>query len=256
MKIDVRNRVFSMNGAVRLLRTAAFAGLVAFASHDALAQDGVAPQDEAATNGGAEGAVETAAVPPQARPRSRAVPQDAQTGTDGAADGGAAEESPADGGPAPEPAETEQLVETDPPVGPETNLPLPRFVSLKASDSNVRRGPSLSHRIDWVFMRRDMPLQITAEYGHWRRVSDREGLGGWVHYSLLSGTRTVIVDADMLPLLARPEEGAPQQAILENGVIARLGECADAWCRLTVGGYRGWAPRTALWGVDQDDPRD
>ena len=42
--------------------------------------------------------------------------------------------------------------------GPVTNLPLPRFVSLKANEGNVRRGPSLSHRIDWVFKRRDMPL--------------------------------------------------------------------------------------------------
>jgi SH3-like domain-containing protein len=51
--------------------------------------------------------------------------------------------------------------------GPVTNLPLPRFVSLKASEGNVRRGPSLTHRIDWVFTRRDMPLEITAEHGHW-----------------------------------------------------------------------------------------
>lgn len=61
--------------------------------------------------------------------------------------------------------------------GQVTNLPLPRFVSLKAAEGNVRRGPSLTHRIDWVFKRRDMPLQITAEHGHWRRVEDRDGLG-------------------------------------------------------------------------------
>ena len=54
--------------------------------------------------------------------------------------------------------------------GPVTNLPLPRFVSLKAAEGNVRRGPSLEHRIDWVFRHRDMPLRITGEYGHWRRV--------------------------------------------------------------------------------------
>ena len=47
--------------------------------------------------------------------------------------------------------------------GPVTNLPIPRFVSLKASEGNVRRGPSLTHRIDWVFTRRDMPLEITGE---------------------------------------------------------------------------------------------
>ncbi|WP_244526295.1 SH3 domain-containing protein [Wenxinia saemankumensis] len=140
-----------------------------------------------------------------------------------------------------------------PVVGPETNLPLPRFVSLKTSEANVRRGPSLSHRIDWVFLRRDMPLQIVAEYGHWRRVVDREGLGGWVHYSLLSGVRTVIVDRDMLPLLARPEEGAPAAAQVQLGVVARIEECQPDWCRIAAGGYRGWVPKEALWGVGADE---
>lgn len=144
----------------------------------------------------------------------------------------------------------------DPNIGPETNLPLPRFVSLKTDEGNVRRGPSLSHRIDWVFRREDMPLQIVAEYGHWRRVIDREGLGGWVHYALLSGNRTVIVDQDMMPLLSRADPDAPQNALLEIGVIARLGECQADWCWLTVGGYRGWAPKSALWGVEADEIRD
>ena len=44
--------------------------------------------------------------------------------------------------------------------GPVTNLPLPRFVSMRAAEANVRRGPSLTHRIDWVFKRRDMPVEI------------------------------------------------------------------------------------------------
>ena len=140
--------------------------------------------------------------------------------------------------------------------GPETNLPLPRYVSLKVGEGNVRRGPSLTHRIDWVFLRRDMPLQVVAEYGHWRRVIDREGLGGWVHYSLLSGVRTVIVDQDMLELHLRPDRATPVTARLEAGVIARLGECSRDWCRLTADGYRGWAPKIALWGVDPDETRD
>lgn len=133
--------------------------------------------------------------------------------------------------------------------GPVTNLPLPRYVSLKASEGNVRRGPSLSHRIDWVFKRRAMPLRITAEHGHWRRVEDRDGLGGWVHYSLLSGARTVIVEKDMLQLRARPDAGAPVTAALEAGVIARLDTCEPEWCRLRSAGYRGWVPKSRLWGV-------
>lgn len=140
--------------------------------------------------------------------------------------------------------------------GPVTNLPLPRYVSLKAKEGNVRRGPSLTHRIDWIFKRRDMPLEITAEYGHWRRVRDRDGAGGWVHYSLLSGVRTVIVEDQALNLRVQPVETAPVTAQLEAGVIARLGKCGETWCRLSAGGYRGWAPKTALWGVDPDEIRD
>lgn len=143
-----------------------------------------------------------------------------------------------------------------PTVGPETNLPLPRFVSLKSREGNARRGPSLTHRVDWVFVREGMPLQITAEYENWRRVVDRDGLGGWVHYSLLSGARTVTVDHDMQPLYSRPDEAAPQTALLEAGVIARLGECTADWCWLSAGGFRGWAPKSVLWGVGADEVRD
>ncbi|SLN51788.1 SH3 domain-containing protein [Pseudooctadecabacter jejudonensis] len=140
--------------------------------------------------------------------------------------------------------------------GPVTNLPMPRYVSLKANEANVRRGPSLSHRIDWVFQRRDMPLRVVGEYGHWRRVVDREGMGGWVHYSLLSGNRTVIIDHDMLTIRQRPDDTAMEVAHLELGVIADLGECDVDWCRLRAGGYRGWAEKTALFGVAPGELRD
>ncbi len=140
--------------------------------------------------------------------------------------------------------------------GPVTNLPLPRYVSMKVAEGNVRRGPSLTHRIDWVFTRRDMPVRITAEHGHWRRVQDRDGQGGWVHYALLSGARTVLVDRDMLTLHARPNATAPVVAALEAGVIARLGKCQPDWCRLNAGGYRGWAETHALWGVAPGEIRD
>ena len=140
--------------------------------------------------------------------------------------------------------------------GKVTNLPVPRYVSLKADEGNVRRGPSLSHRIDWVFRRRDMPLQVTDEYGHWRRVRDRDGQGGWIHYSLLSGVRTVIVEEDMAALLARPDPEATVSARAEAGVIAELDECLPDWCRISADGYRGWIQKSALWGVDPGEVRE
>ncbi len=140
--------------------------------------------------------------------------------------------------------------------GPVTNLPIPRYVSLKTSEGNVRRGPSLTHRIDWVFKRRDMPLQVTGEHGHWRRVTDRDGAGGWVHYALLSGVRTVIIEKDMLTLHTRPDAQTPVVAALELGVVARLGDCSVEWCSVSAGGYRGWTRKDNLWGVGMDEIRD
>jgi len=140
--------------------------------------------------------------------------------------------------------------------GPVTNMPLPRFVSLKAAEGNVRRGPSLEHRIDWVFHHRDLPLRVTAEFGHWRRVEDNEGQGGWIYYTLLSGVRTVLIEAEGTALRSRPDAAAPVVAEAQAGVIARLGECRPDWCNVAAGGEKGWVAKAELWGVAPDEVRE
>jgi len=133
--------------------------------------------------------------------------------------------------------------------GSVTTLPIPRFVSLKTGKGNVRRGPSLTHRIDWVFKARGMPLEITGEFGHWRRVRDRDGVGGWVHYSLLSGARTAIIETDLSALYARADGASQVNAYLEAGVIVRIDKCGPDWCRVRADGHKGWTPKAALWGI-------
>ncbi|MFD1882947.1 SH3 domain-containing protein [Paracoccus pacificus] len=182
-------------------------------------------------------------------------PAHAQTG-DPAAKGSAAEtavEAIEQTAPAPISPPAEQR---RPDRGSVTNLPIPRYVSLKGSEGNARRGPSLTHRVDWVFRHAGMPLRVTAEFGHWRRVEDRDGAGGWVHYALLSGVRTAIVLDDMTDLLARPDPQAQVVARAEAGVIGRLGACNPDWCQITAGGEKGWVRKTSLWGVDPDEIRE
>lgn len=140
-----------------------------------------------------------------------------------------------------------------PGIGCVTNLPLPRFVSLKGDEGNARRGPGLTHRIDWVFTRPGMPLRLTAEYENWRRVEDQDGAGGWVHYALLSGVRSVLVTEDMAQLRDAPRADARVEAQAEMGVIARILECQPDWCRISSGGERGWLPKSSLWGVTADE---
>lgn len=140
--------------------------------------------------------------------------------------------------------------------GPVTNLPLPRYVSLKANEANARRGPNTTHRIDWVYKRRDLPLRVTAEFEHWRRVEDMEGRGGWMHYALLSGVRTAIVAGDMTQLRTRADPTARELALLERGVIGTLRSCQQVWCQMDVNDLTGWVRKDALWGVASDEVID
>lgn len=143
----------------------------------------------------------------------------------------------------------------EPGHGSSTNLPVPRYVSLKTSDGNVRRGPSLEHRVDWVFHHRDMPLRITAEFEHWRRVEDNEGQGGWIYYTMLSGVRTLLVTTDKAELHEAPDDKSPVVALAEEGAIGKLGSCKKDWCELSGAGADGWVKKSDVWGVDAGEER-
>ncbi len=158
---------------------------------------------------------------------------------------------------APPPVGTEVPGEDAPPVlapaptrGPVTNMPLPRYVSLKGNEGNARRGPGLTNRIDWVFTHAGMPLRVTAEHENWRRVEDAEGMGGWVHYALLSGVRTILVTAELAEFHARPDADSEVVFKAEAGVIGRILECAPDWCRISIEGEKGWAAKSQFWGSD------
>lgn len=140
-----------------------------------------------------------------------------------------------------------------PGIGCVTDRPVPRYVTLKTDEGNARRGPGPEHRIDWVFKKAGMPLKLTAEYDNWRRVEDVDGEGGWMHYSLLSGTRSVLVAQDMTEFLAKPDDLADVAFRAELGVIGRLLECGIDWCRVSIEGERGWVRKGALWGVLPDE---
>lgn len=132
---------------------------------------------------------------------------------------------------------------------PRENLPVPRFVSLRSEEVNLRTGPGVRYPVEWVFVRRQMPVEILQEFENWRRIRDRDGTEGWVHQSMLTGRRAAVVEGDMRNLRRRPEAEAPVVARVEPGVIAAILECKDAWCRLETAGFRGWLPRNEIWGT-------
>ena len=136
--------------------------------------------------------------------------------------------------------------------GDVTGLPLPRFVSVKSSKVNVRRGPSYNYQIDWVYTRAGVPLKVIAEHGNWRKVEDFQGEGGWIHSRLLSGKKFVIFVDNKTILLRKRNKKSPPVAIVNQGVIGRLVSTVGTWSEISVNGYSGWVPSKAVWGSLMD----
>nr|WP_306264529.1 SH3 domain-containing protein [Pararhizobium sp. IMCC3301] len=143
-------------------------------------------------------------------------------------------------------------------VGP-SGLALPRFVSLKSNQVNVRVGPGREYDIAWIFVKGGLPVEVFQESDNWRRIRDASGNSGWVFHSLLSGRRTALVTpwasaAEPLPLYRERSPGAKLNARLETGVLLSIDECDGVWCRADLRdssnqSFRGYVQQNKLWGV-------
>lgn len=133
----------------------------------------------------------------------------------------------------------------------DSGLPIPRFVTIKASEANTRTGPSVRYPVVWVYRKKGLPVEIIAEFEQWRKIRDRQGDEGWIHESLLSGSRSVFLTggAETHILYRLPDPTSLPLLKAEPGVMASLLECKKAWCRLRIDGEKGWIERQYLWGV-------
>lgn len=138
-------------------------------------------------------------------------------------------------------------------LGPDSQLPVPRFESLAAAKVHGRRGPGMDHRIDWIYQTAGLPVQVLEESEGWRRIRDPAGDRVWVRADKLSPNRTVFVTTSQtpgLPVRLAPRPESRVQAYLARGVVARLNECVGGWRKVTVNGQTGWVDRSGLWGGD------
>lgn len=133
------------------------------------------------------------------------------------------------------------------------SLPVPRFVTLGADEVNLRTGPGLRYPVRLVVRKEGVPVEVIREFDVWCQVRDVDGDEGWVHKSMLSGRRAVVVRGQVQTLLKKPDPASRPVVKLEPGVIAALEGCLGEWCSLSTAGYEGWAKRSELWGVYPDE---
>ncbi|MET0155670.1 MAG: SH3 domain-containing protein [Rickettsiales bacterium] len=129
---------------------------------------------------------------------------------------------------------------------------LPFYASTRSDKVNVRTGPNVRYPIRWVYKRKYWPVKVTSEFEHWYKISDALGDVGWVHKTLVTGKRYVVVAGEApAPAYDNPEAEKRPAFLMEPGVVAKLEEegCAGDWCAVDADGYRGWTSASALWGA-------
>src|SRR6202045_5159362 len=122
----------------------------------------------------------------------------------------------------------------------EAGQKLPRFVSLRSDQVNLRVGPGENYPIEWVLTRKEMPVEIVKEFEHWRMIRDWQGTEGWVHERMVSRKRGVVIKGGVRALHRQPDPAPEVVPRAEPGVFARLVECRGAWCRIEAAEITGW----------------
>jgi SH3-like domain-containing protein len=153
--------------------------------------------------------------------------------------------------PKPQPAAVASPNESSTAATPEPSLPVPRFVSFRTDPVNLRTGPGVRYPVDWIYMRRRLPVEVIAEFETWRQIRDPDGAEGWIHQSMLSGRRTGMIKDKPQALRKANVDAAETLAMLEPGVIVDVQRCPGdgLFCRIEINGLQGWLKRDQFWGV-------
>ena len=139
-------------------------------------------------------------------------------------------------------------------TGSITGLEIPRFVSLKSNDVNLRVGPSINYPIKLKYIAVNLPLEIIDEFDVWRKTRDHEGNIGWLHKSLIKGDRYILTGNKIeknINLFTRPN-GIIIGVVKKNNILD-LKNCVLNWCKVTQKTFTGWILKKNIWGVYESE---
>ena len=133
-------------------------------------------------------------------------------------------------------------------------LSIPRFVSLKMGEVNLRTGPGSRYPIKFVYRKKNYPMEIIDEHELWRQVREIDGTIGWVHRRMLTGVRYVLLKTDA-DVFKKPDESSKVRAFVTKDVLGKVESCPkkSEFCELEFEfndkKIKGWVKRSSLYGI-------
>jgi len=122
-----------------------------------------------------------------------------------------------------------------------------KFLSLKKSKTNVRYGPGLDYPIKYVYRKVNLPVRQIDKKENWRRVMFLDNNSGWIHWSQLKPSNSIITIEEKI-LFKKPSNFSEPFARLEKGRLLVIKKCENDWCNVTTDNYNGWIKVKNIWG--------
>ena len=122
-----------------------------------------------------------------------------------------------------------------------------RFLSLKKNKTNVRYGPGLDYPIKYIYRKVNLPVRQIDKKENWRRVIFLDNNSGWIHWSQLKPSNSIIT-LDTKILFQNASNFSKPIARLEKGRLLIIIKCEKDWCKVTTNGHSGWIKAQKVWG--------
>ena len=123
------------------------------------------------------------------------------------------------------------------------------FLTLRNDQVNLRQGPSFDYPIKIFYNKKFLPVLIQDKSDNFRKIRDHENNSGWIHISQLSKKKAAITVDDNLILFSNSTIYSNPIAILKKGRLVRINKCRDQWCKVNTEKFKGWLPKSSLWGL-------
>ena len=122
-----------------------------------------------------------------------------------------------------------------------------KFLSLKKSKTNVRYGPGLDYPIKYVYRKVNLPVKQIDKKENWRRVIFLDNNSGWIHWSQLKQSNSIITIEEKI-LFRNPSNFSRPLARINKGRLLVIKKCKINWCKVKTEDYVGWIKAKNVWG--------
>jgi SH3-like domain-containing protein len=123
-----------------------------------------------------------------------------------------------------------------------------KFFSLKKNKKNVRYVPGLDYPIKYIYRKINLPVKQIDKKENWRRVIFLDNNSGWIHWSQLKPSNSIITIKEKV-LFKKPSNFSKPIAKLEKGRLLVIKKCDGNWCKITTDKHKGWIKIKSVWGA-------